>query len=257
MYRRAAISALVRPAPSRRRSSISRLLSWPGAWARFAPPPPGNEGRPRSGRRWRRATRPSRPRQPGPAGPAAPRPAGRGAGRRRGVPPDLVQAAVQADRREGGLAAGQVQGDHGLDGLGEVLVAAQQVPQEAEQVGLAGPLRLDQGHPPPFDRVGLTAQQVLGPGQPAVRHRTVPQAFGVVAGEEDGHMHGRFVQVSSTVGDEGALPGLDRTGDVGQPPPAPGQPVKGCRRLLVGQFGLHGGSSCFPVGRAQRGPSAR
>ena len=90
------------------------------------------------------------------------------------------------------------------------------------------------GHPPsstrathpPFDRVGLTAQQVLGPGQPAVRHRIVPQAFGVLAGEQDGHMRGRFVQVSTTVGGEGALPGLDRTGDVGQPPRARASPSR-------------------------------
>jgi hypothetical protein len=94
-------------------------------------------------------------------------------------------------------------------------------------VELGHPPLLDQGYPPPFDRVGLTAQQVLGPGQPAVRHRIVPQAFGVLAGEEDGHMRGRFIQVSSTVGGQGALPGLDRTVDVGQPPPGPGQPVKG------------------------------
>jgi hypothetical protein len=40
------------------------------------------------------------------------------------VPTNLVQAAVQTGRREGGLAASQVQVDHRLDGLGEVLVAA-------------------------------------------------------------------------------------------------------------------------------------
>jgi hypothetical protein len=43
------------------------------------------------------------------------------------VPADLVQAAMQTSRSEGGLATSQVQGDHGLDGLGEVLVAAKQL----------------------------------------------------------------------------------------------------------------------------------
>jgi hypothetical protein len=34
------------------------------------------------------------------------------------VPAGLVQAAMQTGGREGGLASCQVQGDHGLDGLG-------------------------------------------------------------------------------------------------------------------------------------------
>ena len=118
-----------------------------------------------------------------------------------------------------------------------------------------GPLRLDQGHPPPLDRVGVAVQQVPGPGQPAIRQRVIPQALGVLAGEEDGHMRRGFVQASSTVGGIGALPGLDRTGDIGQPPPGPGQTVKDLRRLLVGQLGLEGSSSCLPLGHAQRVPS--
>jgi hypothetical protein len=66
-----------------------------------------------------------------------------------------------------------------------------------------------------------------------------------------------FVQSSLTVGGVGAPPGLDRTGDVGQPPPGPGQAVQGCRRLSVRQIALEGGSSCWPVGRAQRVPAGR
>jgi hypothetical protein len=65
----------------------------------------------------------------------------------------------------------------------------------------------------------------------------------VLASEKDGHMRRRFIQTSSTVGGVGTLPGLDRTRDIGQPPAGPGQPVKGCRRLLVRQLGLEGGSS--------------
>ena len=65
-----------------------------------------------------------------------------------------------------------------------------------------------------------------------------------------------FVLALSTVGGVGALPGLDRPGEVGQPPPGPGQPVETRRRLLARQVGLEGSSSCCPFGRAQRVPSS-
>ena len=43
------------------------------------------------------------------------------------VPADLVQPAVQASGGERGLAAGHVQGDHGLDSLGKILAPTEQL----------------------------------------------------------------------------------------------------------------------------------
>ena len=40
------------------------------------------------------------------------------------VPAELVQAAMQPGRGEGGLSASHVQGDHGLDGPREIFIAA-------------------------------------------------------------------------------------------------------------------------------------
>ena len=74
------------------------------------------------------------------------------------------------------------------------------------------------------------------------------------AGEEEGHVGCGLVLPIPAVRGEGSLPCLDRTGDVGRPPPGPGQAVQGRRRLLGRQPDLEGGPGVVPSSLAQRFP---
>lgn len=58
-----------------------------------------------------------------------------------------------------------------------------------------------------------------------------------------------------TVSGVRALPGLDRPGDVGHPPPGPRQTVQRRCRLLARKLGLEGDSRFVPFGSTQSVPS--
>ena len=68
-------------------------------------------------------------------------------------------------------------------------------------------------------------------------------------------MRRRLVQAGPTVGRVRAVPGVDGTGVVRQPPPGSGQAVQGFCVLVARELGFEQGSRQFPFGLAQRVPS--
>ena len=103
----------------------------------------------------------------------------------------------------------------------------------------------------------MVDEQVLGPGEPAVRLRVVPQAVCVLARQEERHVGRGLVQILSAERDVRAVPRLDGTRDVGHPPTGLGQAVQRHRRLAGRQLGLERVASRFPFGGAQRVPPSR